>query len=194
MKSPTASSSNDEHQPFNPIKSLLSQLQQQQEQEQHHHLHQTRKNEDSNHYSPYQDQPSPSPPPLQHQSPQVPRSIWNNDQNDDQPKVDQWNSRNEEQPNSFYNHVQQQRELGSQMQSDLTDDTLEEESNGFIKPKSSEKKDKKSKRAEDKKKAREKETRKTNISEYIPGMEGSVRPIDDPVDDQDDQQEFYVSV
>ena len=133
--------------------------------------------------------------------------------------VNQWGQpsggRNEDQPNSFYNHVQQQRELGNQQQvqndfgaaenaavNDIIADVVDEndENNGsvggFVKPKANEKKEKKSKRAEEKKKAaREKEMRKANASEYIPGMEGSVRPMDDdPTDDLvDDQQEYYVS-
>lgn len=130
--------------------------------------------------------------------------------------VNQWgqpSGRNEDQPNSFYNHVQQQRELGNQQQvqndfgaaenaavNDIIADVVDEDENngvgGFVKPKANEKKEKKSKRAEEKKKAaREKEMRKANASEYIPGMEGSVRPMDDdPTDDLvDDQQEYYVS-
>merc|ERR1719266_2453575 len=144
MKSPNTNTSTvaDDHlqnQPFNPIKSLLSQLQQQQQQED---LRQPN-DVDSNPYSPYQDQ-SPSPPPLQHQSPQVPpRSIWNNHHHHHQnnppevdnstsssgvavrssntTKIDQWSSsRNEiEEPNSFYNHVQHQRELGSSSSQNL---------------------------------------------------------------------------
>lgn len=77
--------------PFNPIKSLLRQLQQQAE-DQH-------KEEERSDPSPQQTEfilqqqqqqnVSPSPPPLQHQSPQVPRSIWggNNQASEHQPKV-----------------------------------------------------------------------------------------------------------
>ena len=265
MKSPNTSSStsatigNDadlQNQPFNPIKSLLSQLQQQQ---QHEDLRQPNDVDNSHPYSPYQDQ-SPSPPPLAHQSPQVPpRSIWNNHHHQNQnpennvvqdssssssgvavvrssnntTKIDQWssNSRDEnfrendftkkiEEPNSFYNHVQHQREVGSSNNSsgqiqhfteksvdntttnitgdnDLVDNLIDDESsNGFVKPKSSEKKEKKSKRAEEKKKSREKENNSSSRGggrEYIPGMEGSVRPMDED-EDLEHTQEFYVSI
>merc|ERR1719220_2559039 len=129
-----------------------------------------------------------------------------------------------EEPNSFYNHVQHQRELGSSSNNssgqiqpqhftdksvidnntntniittagvdDLLVDNLvdDESSNGFVKPKSSEKKEKKSKRAEEKKKSREKENNSSSRGrEYIPGMEGSVRPMDED-DDLEQTQEFY---
>ena len=86
-----------------------------------------------------------------------------------------------QQQNSFYNHVQQQRELGSQQQYFDNEELTEEDNNGFVKPRSNEKKDKKVKRSEEKKRAREREAKKAlaAASEYIPGMEGSVRPNQD---------------
>lgn len=82
---PTPSSASEEP-PFNPIKSLLRQLQQQHEQE---HVE---PQQDSHSASPMQSdymnqqqQRSPSPPPLQHQSPQVPRSIWGDGNKNNEP-------------------------------------------------------------------------------------------------------------
>lgn len=95
-----------------------------------------------------------------------------------------WGDGNRREPqNSFYNHVQQQRELGSQQQyfDNEEQQLTEDDNNGFVKPKANDKKDKKSKRAEEKKRAREREAKKAQAaaSEYIPGMEGSVRPSHD---------------
>ena len=72
----------------------------------------------------------------------------------------------------------------------------QDQDNGFIKSKSNEKKDKKTKRAEEKKRAREREAKKAAANDYIPGMEGSVRPADEVVandeNDEDNQQRHYV--
>ena len=123
-----------------------------------------------------------------------------------------------ESPNSFYNQVQQQREVGSGLQpfepphqqplQDQSDQSVpaelanqnnqqdQDQDNGFIKSKSNEKKDKKTKRAEEKKRAREREAKKAAANDYIPGMEGSVRPADEVVandeNDEDNQQRHYV--
>ena len=82
-----------------------------------------------------------------------------------------------ESPNSFYNQVQQQREVGSQQHEDQQ---YNEDDSGFVQPKINEKKDKKAKRSEEKKRAREREAKRAaaTASDYIPGMEGSVRPND----------------
>ena len=84
-----------------------------------------------------------------------------------------------ESPNSFYNQVQQQREVGSQQHEEQQ---YNEDDSGFVQPKINEKKDKKAKRAEEKKRAREREAKRAAAaaSDYIPGMEGSVRPNDVP--------------
>ena len=68
----------------------------------------------------------------------------------------------------------------------------------FDNPQANEKKDKKTKRAEEKKRAREREAKKaaSAANEYIPGMEGSVRPADEVVNDEIEeefQQRNYVS-
>ena len=118
-----------------------------------------------------------------------------------------------ESPNSFYNQVQQQREVGSsnnqqqpkqnhqnqQIQSappteEMAKMVLQDDT-GFVKPKANEKKDKKAKRAEEKKRQREQEAKKAKeANEYIPGMEGSVRPQDDENDFNEDVQQIpYVS-
>ena len=70
----------------------------------------------------------------------------------------------------------------------------QQDESGFVKPKANEKRDKKAKRAEEKKRAREREAKKAAAAnEYIPGMEGSVRPTDDDDNDNDAQQRPYVS-
>ena len=122
-----------------------------------------------------------------------------------------------ESPNSFYNQVQQQREVGSGLQpfepphqqplqdqdqsvpaelANQNNQQDQDQDNGFIKSKSNEKKDKKTKRAEEKKRAREREAKKAAANDYIPGMEGSVRPADEVVandeNDEDNQQRHYV--
>ena len=118
-----------------------------------------------------------------------------------------------ESPNSFYNQVQQQREVGSGLQpfepphqdqdqsvpaelANQNNQQDQDQDNGFIKSKSNEKKDKKTKRAEEKKRAREREAKKAAANDYIPGMEGSVRPTDEVVandeNDGDNQQRHYV--
>jgi len=151
---------------------------------------------------------------LQHQSPQVPRSIWGNvDDNkvshqSNEPGVNLgvWgdDSAARESPNSFYNQVQQQREVGSlqqfdpqpQPQQQLDDQSVPvvnedpDQDTGFVKPKANEKKDKKTKRAEEKKRAREREAKKAanNANEYIPGMEGSVRPADEIINDEIEEE------
>lgn len=84
--------------PFNPIESLLNQLQQQQQhQNQHEQLLQERSvslesNSTNNQQmyggSQHENACSPSPPPLQRQSPNVPRSIWDNQKvSPEQPRV-----------------------------------------------------------------------------------------------------------
>ena len=74
---------------------------------------------------------------------------------------------------------------------------------GFVKTKANEKKDKKAKRAEEKKRAREREAKKAanSANDYIPGMEGSIRPADEavvtnvPEDIHEEfQQRHYVSM
>merc|ERR1712004_346490 len=68
LNGPTA---NEDNAPFNPIKSLLRQLQEQDQQPQPPQSESMPSPQQESHHS-----ESPSPPPLQHQSPQAPRSIW----------------------------------------------------------------------------------------------------------------------
>jgi hypothetical protein len=105
-------------------------------------------------------------------------------------------------PNSFYNQVQQQRDVGAQPQAHFEEETsAASEEPGFVKPKSSEKKDKKAKRAEEKRRAKEREAKKLAAAqEYIPGMEGSVRPSafeeeeqNEMEDQETPQQGLYVN-
>merc|ERR1719362_2411215 len=203
---------------------LLHQQQQQQKQREQQQREQQQREQQQREQQQRQEHVSPSPPPLQHQSPQVPRSIWGNvkSQQSNEPKVNLgvWgddSAAHSESPNSFYNQVQQQREVGSGLQpfepphqqplQDQSDQSVpaelanqnnqqdQDQDNGFIKSKSNEKKDKKTKRAEEKKRAREREAKKAAANDYIPGMEGSVRPADEVVandeNDEDNQQRHY---
>ena len=79
----------------------------------------------------------------------------------------------------------------------------QDQDGGFVKTKANEKKDKKAKRAEEKKRAREREAKKAanSANDYIPGMEGSIRPADEAVVtnvtediDEEFQQRHYVSM
>ena len=218
LNGPTA---NEDNAPFNPIKSLLRQLQEQDQQPQPPQSESMPSPQQESHHSesPRQDQPrapsnisgfmnqeSPSPPPLQHQSPQAPRSIWGEHQKSAN-QVEQvkntnaglgvWGSEEtaRESPNSFYNQVQQQREVGINNESSPVQDLDQDGSSGFVKPRSSEKKDKKAKKAEEKKRAREKEAKRNAGqagNDYIPGMEGSVRPSNDSENEENTQQRQYV--
>ena len=131
----------NEEAPFNPIKSLLRQLQEQDQQpqapseslpspQQESHDSQDQPRAPSN-ISGFMNQESPSPPPLQHQSPQAPRSIWG-DQKSANQQIEQQHKNNSglgvwgeetarESPNSFYNQVQQQREVGINNESPAID-------------------------------------------------------------------------
>ncbi len=95
-------------------------------------------------------------------------------------------------------HHKQQK----QQQHQELDDGGAQAGEDFVKPKSSEKKDKKMKRAEEKKRAREakKAAAANSSADYIPGMEGSVRPQshdqgdnyeDQHVVDDDNQEPVY---
>jgi hypothetical protein len=212
--------------PFNPIKSLLIQLQQQheqhppppqQQQQPPSHIHETHSDASMQQHDSFihqnqaaqqqQQRPpvSPSPPPLQQQSPQVPRSIWGEShQGPMKEKMGVWGEDNaaRQSPNSFYNQVQQQRDVGAQPQAHFEEETsAASEEPGFVKPKSSEKKDKKAKRAEEKRRAKEREAKKLAAAqEYIPGMEGSVRPSafeeeeqNEMEDQETPQQGLYVN-
>ena len=219
LNGPTA----NEDAPFNPIKSLLRQLQEQDQQPQPPPSESMPSPQQESHHSesPRQDQPrapsnisgfmnqeSPSPPPLQHQSPQAPRSIWGDQKSANQQIEQKKNTSNSsggglgvwgeetarESPNSFYNQVQQQREVGINNESSPADQDIDQDgSSGFVKPRASEKKDKKAKKAEEKKRAREKEAKRNAGSgnDYIPGMEGSVRPSNDS-EEENTQQRQYV--
>jgi len=195
------------------------QQQREQQQREQQQREQQQKEQQQREQQQRQEHVSPSPPPLQHQSPQVPRSIWGNveSQQSNEPKVNLgvWgddSAAHSESPNSFYNQVQQQREVGSGLQpfepphqqdqdqsvpaelANQNNQQDQDQDNGFIKSKSNEKKDKKTKRAEEKKRAREREAKKAAANDYIPGMEGSVRPADEVVNDENDednQQRHY---
>jgi len=198
------------------------QQQREQQQREQQQREQQQKEQQQREQQQRQEHVSPSPPPLQHQSPQVPRSIWGNvkSQQSNEPKVNLgvWgddSGAHSESPNSFYNQVQQQREVGSGLQpfepphqqpqdqdqsvpaelANQNNQQDQDQDNGFIKSKSNEKKDKKTKRAEEKKRAREREAKKAAANDYIPGMEGSVRPADEVVandeNDEDNQQRHY---
>ena len=204
----------NEEAPFNPIKSLLRQLQEQDQQpqapseslpspqqESHHSEAQDQPRAPSN-ISGFMNQESPSPPPLQHQSPQAPRSIWG-DQKSANQQIEQQHKNNSglgvwgeetarESPNSFYNQVQQQREVGINNESPAIDQDGDQDISGFVKPRASEKKDKKAKKAEEKKRAREKEAKRNagSVNDYIPGMEGSVRPTNDSEEETTQQRQY----
>ena len=205
----------NEEPPFNPIKSLLRQLQEQDQQpqapseslpspqqESHHSEAQDQPRAPSN-ISGFMNQESPSPPPLQHQSPQAPRSIWG-DQKSANQQIEQQHKNNSglgvwgeetarESPNSFYNQVQQQREVGINNESPAgLDQDGDQDISGFVKPRASEKKDKKAKKAEEKKRAREKEAKRNagSVNDYIPGMEGSVRPTNDSEEETTQQRQY----
>jgi len=200
------------------------QQQREQQQREQQQREQQQKEQQQREQQQRQEHVSPSPPPLQHQSPQVPRSIWGNveSQQSNEPKVNLgvWgddSAAHSESPNSFYNQVQQQREVGSGLQpfeppqqqplqdqdqsvpAELANQNNQnqdqDQDNGFIKSKSNEKKDKKTKRSEEKKRAREREAKKAAANDYIPGMEGSVRPADEVVvndeNDEENQQRHY---
>ena len=95
----------------------------------------------------------------------------------------------------FQFQVQQQREVGINNESSPVQDLDQDGSSGFVKPRSSEKKDKKAKKAEEKKRAREKEAKRNAGqagNDYIPGMEGSVRPSNDSENEENTQQRQYV--
>ena len=194
--------------PFNPIKSLLRQLQEQEQQpsvpenmhspqQESHHSESPRNDQPRapSNISGFMNQESPSPPPLQHQSPQAPRSIWGEQNKDHKNTYPVWGEETaRESPNSFYNQVQQQREVGNVHAEAVAAPEAEADVSGFVKPRSSEKKDKKAKKAEEKKRAREKEAKKiSQAAEYIPGMEGSIRPSNDS-EEENTQQRQYVSL
>ena len=93
----------------------------------------------------------------------------------------------------FQFQVQQQREVGINNESSPVQDLDQDGSSGFVKPRSSEKKDKKAKKAEEKKRAREKEAKRNAGqagNDYIPGMEGSVRPSNDSEEENTLQRQY----